>query len=194
MLKARLAPSSLSRKCIEQGFRCRIVAERLTKVSEDIVVTGREYETAAELKRMRSDTSLSMSCGLGACPSQGVVGAEQVKDVSAPQSRLPICLALLVDEQRETNAGVLAKHLSVLSIAEANRGNSRSSFLKLFLMRAQLRYVLAAKDSAVVPEKDEHNRFFVPKRPHQHGSAIAIRQNDIGERFAKRVLHCSPPV
>jgi hypothetical protein len=161
-------------------------------VSEDILVAGREYETTTELERVRSDTSLSMSCGLGSRTSQGVVRAEQMKDVGTAQSRFAICFALLVNEQREADAGVLAKHLRVLPVAEANRGNRRSLFLKLFLMCAQLRYMLAAKDSAVVPEKDEHNRFLVPKRPEQHRSTIAIRQNDIGKRCAERMLHRLP--
>jgi hypothetical protein len=32
----------------------------------------------------------------------------------------------------------------------------------------------------------------VPKRPEQHRSTIAIRQNDIGKRCAERMLHRLP--
>ena len=73
-----------------------------------------------------------------------------MEERSRLQPRRSVCLALLVDQQRERDSRFLPKLLGIVSVSETNRGECRSGRTKLLLVVAQLRDVLAAKDSAVV--------------------------------------------
>jgi len=57
------------------------------------------------------------------------------------------------------------------------------------LVFAQLRDVLAAKDSAIVAKKNDHGRFISPQRTQPDFLAIRIRKKDVCELLAKRFLH-----
>jgi hypothetical protein len=48
-------------------------------------------------------------------------------------------------------------------------------------MGAQLRDVLAAEDSAVVAQEDDHRRLSGPQEIELHGALIGIGQDDPGE-------------
>jgi hypothetical protein len=54
---------------------------------------------------------------------------------------------------------------------------------------AQLRDVLAAKNSAIVPKKNDDGRLALPQRTQTDFFAIGVRQNDVCELLAKRFLH-----
>jgi hypothetical protein len=163
-------------------------------MGEQVVVARREDETAAELKRMLADAGLSMPGGLSARSRSRVVRPQKMEDIRAAQSRCVICLALLVDEQRKGDARVLAKHLGVPSIPESDGSDNRAPRFEFFLVLAQLRDVLAAEDSPVVPKESQHRGLFLPQRAEAHGSAIAIRQDDIVQCFAKGARHPQKPV
>jgi len=51
-------------------------------------------------------------------------------------------------------------------------------------MLAQLRDVLAAEYSTIVPQKDQNSWLFVPKRSEGDFAAIGFRQHDIRQSFA----------
>src|SRR5206468_11193240 len=54
------------------------------------------------------------------------------------------------------------------------------------LVRAQLRDVLAAEDSAVVPQEDEDRRPGLPERPEPDLAPVDVRQADVRERGRDR--------
>jgi hypothetical protein len=54
---------------------------------------------------------------------------------------------------------------------------------------AQLRYMLAAEYSSIVPQEDQHGRLALPKRTQPNLASIAVRQDDAGERSAERTSH-----
>jgi hypothetical protein len=83
--------------------------------------------------------------------------------------------ALLVYQKRETDAGLLSKEPSVNPVAEAHGSQAGSPILERFLVFAQLRDMLAAEESAVVPEENEDRRLLLPKRAEPHFPAVDIR-------------------
>ena len=56
-------------------------------------------------------------------------------------------------------------------------------------MFAQLRDVLPAKDSAVVPKKNDHRRLALPQRTQAYFPAMSVRENDICKPLAEGFLH-----
>ena len=92
---------------------------------------------------------------------------------------------LLVHQQRERNAGLFPELTGIFPIAQADCRQSRSVLTKRRFTLAQLRDVLAAEDSAVVPQEDDHCRLLVPKGTQPDFVPVRIRQNDAGERRAE---------
>jgi len=68
-----------------------------------------------------------------------------------------------VDQQGKVDAGSLAKHTGVVQVAQTDCGQGGSGLLELLLVLAQLRDMLAAENSAVVPKEDNHSGTFFPK-------------------------------
>jgi hypothetical protein len=54
---------------------------------------------------------------------------------------------------------------------------------------AQLRDVLAAKNSAIVAEKNNNGGLALPQRTQADFLAIGIRENDVSELLAESILH-----
>jgi hypothetical protein len=50
---------------------------------------------------------------------------------------------------------------------------------------AQLRDMLAAKNSSIMPQKNEHGRLIRPQRPEPHLRPIAIGENDFTQLVAQ---------
>ena len=69
-----------------------------------------------------------------------------------------------IDQEREGDAGLLAKQARVVHIAEADCGQRGSGLLELALVFAQLRDVLAAEDSTIVAQKNYHGGMLLPER------------------------------
>ena len=96
---------------------------------------------------------------------------------------------MFVDEQREVDVGFFAKDAGVVSIAETDGCERSTVVLEGLLMLAQLRDVLAAKDSAIVAEKDDHGGFFLPQRTETDFAAVGIGECDVREARAKTFGH-----
>ena len=96
-----------------------------------------------------------------------------------------ICEPALVHQQRERDAGLFPELTGIFPIAEANYGQSRFPLTERRFMLAQLRDVLAAEDSTVVTEEDDHRRLLVPKGTQPDFVPVRIRQIDVGERRAE---------
>jgi hypothetical protein len=56
---------------------------------------------------------------------------------------------------------------------------------------AQLRDVLAAKDSSIVPQKNQHCRLTSPQRAEKNLAPVAVREGDIGKSAAEGAVHAS---
>ena len=147
----------------------------------DDVARG-EDEAAAELKRVLAETVLAMPGLPRARPGRRVVAPEQVEQRRLPKAGRAVRPALLVDEERERDPGVLAERPRVLPVAEADRRQASPRGAEGLLVLAQLRDVLAAEDSAVVPEEDEHGRPALPKRAEPDLVSVDVRQTDVRER------------
>ena len=127
----------------------------------------------------------------GACtlPRPRVVGAKNVKDTGGPQARGAIRKPLLVDQERKSDAGFVAKKTGIIPIAEADSGERGSLFAERWFMFAQLRDVLAAENSPIVPEEHNHGRLTLPQRAKPEIAAVRVRQDDVRQCLAQRACH-----
>jgi hypothetical protein len=71
---------------------------------------------------------------------------------------------VLVDEQGEVDFGFLLEEAGVVGVAEADGGEGDAFFAEGLLVFAQLRDVLAAKDSAVVAKENQDGGIVLPER------------------------------
>jgi hypothetical protein len=144
-------------------------------VNVSIDVTGTKNETPAELERVPAGPKLPVSTSLGALPCLGVITAQQVQKIRFPQARRAIRRALIVYQKRERDAGLFAEQAGVVGIAQAHRRQVRSFFFEGLLVLAQLRDMLAAEDSSVVPQENQHGVLTLPKRTEPDVAPIGIR-------------------
>jgi hypothetical protein len=75
-----------------------------------------------------------------------------------------VSLSLGVDQQGKIDASLFAEGASIVHVAKTDSGEVGSLGFELLLVCAQLRNVLAAEDSTVVPQKDDHCRPLCPER------------------------------
>jgi hypothetical protein len=105
---------------------------------------------------------LMMACGARTFSRCGIFASQEMQEVSGLQFRSAIGLSGFINQQREGDARFFTKQPSVIAVPESNRGKRRTLVPERLLMFAQLRDVLAAKDSSVVAEKNEDGRPRVP--------------------------------
>lgn len=122
-------------------------------MGKSVYISRPEDEATTELKRIRPQFLLMMSTGPCTLSCCGVVLAKKVQKVGRFQLRSVIGLAPFVDEKRKGDACFFAKQPRVIAVAQTNRGQYGSLVSKRLLVLAQLRDVLTAKNSAVVPEE-----------------------------------------
>ena len=122
-----------------------------------------EDEAPAELKRVPARAVLAVARRAGPGPGARVVPPEEVQERGSPEARGAVRLSPLVDQEREPEAGLLAEAPRVLAVAEADGGEARATLPESLLVRAQLRDVLPAEDSAVVAEEEDHRRAVRPQ-------------------------------
>ena len=117
-------------------------------------ISGTEDKTPAELKRILAEFVLVMTRRPGPLPANGIIFAQKVEQIRRAKPRNSIGLAMAVDEERELDPSLLAKHARVVVVTQAD-GGQRSSFVpEGLLVFAQLRNVFAAENSSVMAEKD----------------------------------------
>ncbi len=103
-----------------------------------------------------------MSGGFGAGTSLGIIASQQVKQVCAVEFHGVVRFPLFVNEQRKGNARFLPKSACIDAIPKPHGGQGRSPVPEILFVRAQLRDVLATKDSPVVAQEDNHGRLAEP--------------------------------
>jgi hypothetical protein len=133
-----------------------VVAECLAHMDKAVCVTRTENEAAAELERILAQPMLAHADGLGAFAGAHVVAAQKMEQVGFFQFDRAVRLALVVNEKRESDAGLLAEVAGVTYIAKADGDQLCPALPKLLLEFAQLRDVLTAEDSTIVAQ-EHHN-------------------------------------
>src|ERR1700675_69936 len=132
-----------------------------------------------------------MAAGASALSRYGVFASQEMQEVRGLQFCHAINLAGFVDQKRKSDAGFFTEGSRVGAVAQSNRGKSGSFVPEGLLMFAQLRDVLAAKDSSIVPEKYENGRLPGPQRAKTNVPPIAIGKGDLGKSAAEGIFHAS---
>ncbi len=121
-------------------------------------VTRAEDETSSQLEGVFSQFVLRLSGGFGASASFGIVASQKMQQVGSFEFHDIICFALFVNEQGKSNSHFIAKSAGVDAISKPHSGQRCAAVTESLFVRAQLRDVLAAEDSAVVAQENNHSR------------------------------------
>ncbi len=158
-------------------------------MDEEIVIPRSENEAAAELERIFSEAVLAVSRGPGAGPRCGVVAAEKMQQVRRFQAQGTVSDPLGIDEQGKSNIGLFAKQAGKVPVAQPDRCERCSGLLESVFVSAQLRDMLAAEDSSVVPQEDNNGRTALPQRAQADLATPSFGQDNIGELCAEGFRH-----
>src|SRR6185369_4786978 len=109
-----------------------------------------------------------------------------MQEVRLLQLRRSICFFFSVDQKRKGDAGLFPERLRVVHVSQTDSGEVRSLAAEFLLVCAQLRDVLAAEDSTIVPQKDDHRGTVSPEISQPPAFAVGIRQRDISPAAAER--------
>ena len=156
---------------------------------EPVDISRAKDECAAELEWVLLDAVLAEAGFFRFLAAFPVVFAEQVEDVGFLEVHSLVRLTLLVDEQRETDSGLLDEGAGEDEVAQADGGQVRTTLFELRLMGAQLRDVLTAEDSTVVTQKNEHRRPVHPEEVELNRTFVGVRQDDAGEALGISAGH-----
>ena len=133
-------------------------------MGEAIDIPWAKDEAAAELKGIRPNFVLTMSCGASAITALEIVAAKYVEHIGDAQVGEFVRLALFVDEQREVDSCFFLENTRIVAVAKAD-GCEGSTFVEEgLLVFAQLRDVLTAKNSSIVAKKNDGRRLALPQR------------------------------
>jgi hypothetical protein len=135
---------------------------------------------------------LMMACCTRTFSRCGIFASQEMQEVRGLQFRSAIGLAGFINQQREGDARFFTKQPSVIAVAQPHSGKRRTLVPERLLMFAQLRDVLAAKDSSVVAEKNQNGRSRVPQRAKKNLLPIAIGKGDLCEPAAEGFFHAFP--
>ena len=161
-------------------------------MGEAVKVAGAEDEGAAELEGIAAKFVLVVAGGAGALAAFEIVAAEEMEDVGGSEVSDLIGLAMFVNEEGEVDAGFLLEDAGVVGVAEADGGKGGAFFAEGLLVFAQLRDVLAAKDSAVVAKEDEDGGVVFPEGAEAELVAEGVGEDDVGELLAEGFRHDAP--
>ena len=139
-----------------------------------IAIAWGEHEAASQLKGIlvviehsnpvaELADVLAMAVPLGLPAGGHVIGTKDMEHVGNSQPGSSISNAFFIDEQRKRDAGLLPEEVAIVLVTQPDGGNAGSFKVEFRLVLAQLRDVLAAEDSAIVPQKDHHRRRFGPE-------------------------------
>jgi hypothetical protein len=158
---------------------------------EAVNVSRAENKTSAKLKRIFPQLMLAKSGSPRSFPRSHVVLAHQMQQIRFAKLRNSVGLARFVDQQRKRDAGVLAKNPRVISVAQTDGCQRRAFVLEFLLMCAQLRDVLSAENSSIVPQKNNHRRLAGPQIAQPRLFPVGIRQDNSRKLAAQCFAHDS---
>ena len=156
---------------------------------EAVDIARPEHETAAQLERISPKFMLRMPTGLCARTGLGIVASQQMKQVGALEVHGGVGFAFFVNEQREGDARFLAERPRVGAIPQSHGSQVCPAIAKGLLMRAQLRDVLTAENSAVMAQEHHHCRLADPQRTEADFFAVYIRQRNHGQAAVEGSFH-----
>ncbi len=150
----------------------------MADVGKQVPISRPKHKSSPELKRIFAHLVLPMSGSAGALASRHVVATQHVENGRAAQPCNTVGLPLFVDEKRERDSCLLPKQPGVIHVAQANGSQARTPLAELRFVLAQLRDVLAAEDSTVMPKKGDHRRPVGPERAQPDLVTLAVGQGD----------------
>jgi hypothetical protein len=137
--------------CGEHVLDRTIVSKRLALVHEPVLITGSEDEGCAELERVFAKLLLGKSSSLGTFARGGIVSPEKMEEIGFVEFCRLVRLPLVIHEQRKGDLRILSEDPRVIHVPQAHGCNADSARFEFLLVCAQLRDMLAAKDSTVMP-------------------------------------------
>ena len=82
------------------------------------------------------------------------------------------------------DASFFAENAGIIAVAQADGGQGGAFVQEHFLVFAQLRDVLVAKNSAIVTKEDDDREIVLPQRTQTDFLAVGIGENDVSESLA----------
>ena len=149
-------------------------------MDEQVFVPGSKYKTAAKLQRIFSQAMLLVSCCLCAFARLQIVFAQKVEQCSVAQANGFIGFALVINQKRELDTGLLAEELCIAGITQSDHGQMGAFLLELSFKFAQLRDVLSAEDSTVMPKENHNRRSALPQRSEPRRFAVNVGESYSG--------------
>ncbi len=156
-------------------------------MGENVPIAGGKDEAGAQLEGILAQFMLAVPGGHGLLASGEIVPPAEVEEVTLPEVRGLVRAALFVDQQGEGDPGVLAEEAGVVGVPQADGGEGGAGLLDLRLVIAQLRDMVAAEDSPVVAQEDQHRGSIFPQRTEANFLAVWIREFNGGEAGTQRV-------
>ena len=165
-----------------QDFHDRsVVAESRAHMGEHIPVAWSKDKAGAQLKGILAQFVLTVTGGLGLLAGGEVVPPEEMEEVGLPETRNLVSATLFIDQQGEGDPCLVAKEPSVVGVPKTDCGEAGTGFLDPRLMIAQLRDMLAAEDSSIVAQENEHRGSFFPQGPEADSLAVWVFELNGGE-------------
>jgi hypothetical protein len=134
---------------------------------------------------------LAKSSGARSLSRSHVVLAHEMQQIRFAKLRDAVSLARFIDQQRKRDAGVLAKNPRVISVAQSDGCKRRAFVLEFLMMFAQLRDVLSAENSSIVPQENDHRRLAGPQIAQPRLFSVGIRQDNSRKLAAQCFAHDS---
>lgn len=152
---------------------------------ESVQIPRAKDKAPAKLKRIFSHFALTVTGRAGTFAALEIIFAQNVQQIRDTEVSYLICLPLLVNQQRKIDPGFLLKNARVVAVSETYRRNCHTLIQEFCFVRAQLRDVLPAEYSPIVPQKNDHCRIVRPQGAHSNFFARYIGKNNVGKAFAK---------
>jgi len=132
-------------------------------VREAVHVSRTEDETSAKLKRILPELHLPMPRCASSLARHRVIAPKKMQEIGVAQLRHAVSLPLLINEQRKGDSRLFAENSRVVAVAQSDGRQRRSFIPEGLLVFAQLRDMLAAKNSSIVAQKNNHGRLAGPQ-------------------------------
>lgn len=158
-------------------------------MGEAIDVPWAKNETAAKLKGIQPKCVLTMPGRAGTIAALEIVAPKYVKHIGDAQVGKIVGLALFVNEQGEVDSRLFLENTRIVAVAEADCCEGSPFVEESLLVLAQLRDMLAAKNSPIVAKEDDDSRIAFPQRSQADFLAKSVGKNNVCEPLAESFQH-----
>ena len=125
-------------------------------MNESVAIARPEHKACSKLEGIFPKLVLLVAGRLSSGSRFCVVAPEDVKQISRFQGRGSVGFAFSIHQQGKRDTCLITKQAGIAHITESHRGQSGARIPEVVLVFAQLRDVLAAEDSSIMPEEDNH--------------------------------------